>query len=659
MQRALVGASPARRRRVRDQESNAAVPTKIFSYGAHAPTVNEDVVRRQLSLANRYRNALVAIERWRFRRCQEALHRAAPRLGPLEERAKAIESSLAAHREALDLERAHARKRVANPARSRKIAELVKELSAAWEACKPVRKEGYAMESFKEDQEAIVARRTDRIRRFRARIVNLGLYWGTYLIVEESVEQARRSSAKFGEPPSFRRFTGEGRVAVQIQKGMSVPDLLGGLDKRLRLAVSERPGAVPGSHRAELRKDGIAYLRVGSEGRAPIFAETEVRVHRLPPVDWRIKWAWLLVRKVGSREEWRLQIVATGDEEPVRLSEEVVGIDVGWRMVGGEGRVVSVDPSEIAWRRGAKRSPGPRRLRVAYFTGTKEVTEVPRDLAGHVRLDEGGKSGELYLGPEWLDRMAKVRDLQSIRREAFDAVVAKLLAFQSSLRGGLVPATRGSSSDQTEPARGVARGVGSSDADNPSWWPTNLGQWKSQGRLSALVRWWRDNRFAGDEEGYAVANEWRLRERHLLDYEDGMRQRLRRHREATYRRFASWLKETFGKARVERLKLGEFHENPEAEEGSKDGALKEHVRDACLHSLLRCLKESRICLEKVKAAWTTRDCRCGHENAWPEQKSLLLECAGCGAIWDQDRNASENILGAGTDARGEEIDDAA
>ena len=623
------------------------MPTKIFSYGAREPIAGIDLVREQLHLAHRYRNALVAIERWRFRRCQEALHRAVPRLGPLEERAKAIESSLAAHRFALDLERAHARKRVANRERSRRIAELVKELSAAWEACKPVRKEGYAMGSFKEDQEAIVARRTDRIRRFRARIVNLGLYWGTYLTVEESVEQARKKAQTFGEPPSFKRFTGEGRVAVQIQKGMSIQDLTGGLDKRLRLAVSERPDAIPGSRRAELRKDGVVYLRVGSltgkeakdakvRSGSPVFATVPVRIHRLPPGDWRVKWAWLLVRRIGAHEEWRLQIVATGDEEPVRLSEDSVGIDVGWRIMGGEGRSFSVDPSEITWRQKAGRDPEPRRLRVAYFTGTRRVTKVPRDLEAHVRLDQGERSGELVLHASWLDRMAKVRDLQSIRREAFNVVVTRLLALAAPREGTVFGTPR------------------------PDWFPTNLGQWKSQDRLSALVRRWRDRRFAGDEEGYALANEWRLRERHLLDYEAGLRQRLQRHRETTYRRFASWLKESFGTVYVEGLRLTAFHENPESEEEATDGALKDHVRDACLHSLIRSLKESRIAVEKVKASWTTRDCSsCGHENEWTEQRSLLLECAGCGALWDQDRNASENILRAGTDARGEEVDDAA
>ena len=49
---------------------------------------------------------------------------------------------------------------------------------------------------------------------------------------------------------------------------------------------------------------------------------------------------------------------------------------------------------------------------------------------------------------------------------------------------------------------------------------------------------WRTTRFAGDEEIYTILDAWRTKERHLNDYECGLRSRLEAKRKEIYQLFA-------------------------------------------------------------------------------------------------------------------------
>jgi hypothetical protein len=221
--------------------------TKIYSYGAWEPTEGLDLVRRQLSLAHRYYNALVAIERVRHERTHEALLRASPDVARLDGEARALTDKIEALYTRLNEERARARRRVSSESIVAEIRALKAERSATWKTSKPIRAAAYRLPEFLAAREAVDARRNERVRRFRAAISSLGLYWGTYLTTEESVDQARKKSQARGEAPKFRRWTGEGRVAVQLQKGLAVPVLMAATDKRLRVETRTRPDAVVGS----------------------------------------------------------------------------------------------------------------------------------------------------------------------------------------------------------------------------------------------------------------------------------------------------------------------------------------------------------------------------------------------------------------------------
>jgi hypothetical protein len=123
-------------------------------------------------------------------------------------------------------------------------------------------------------------------------------------------------------------------------------------------------------------------IRVGSEGREPVWLELPVILHRPLPGDGTVRSASVICEKVGSRERWRLLVTVARPERATRKGP-AVAIDLGWRLL-------------------------PDGLRVAYWE------------------DERGDHGQLVLAPGVLWQFSKLNDLKSIQdqhlRVALDAL---------------------------------------------------------------------------------------------------------------------------------------------------------------------------------------------------------------------------------------------
>ena len=161
------------------------------------------------------------------------------------------------------------------------------------------------------------------VRRARA---ECGLYWGTYLAVEQDAEEFGR-----GDAPRFRRWDGCGTLAVQIQGGLALDKLLGCEDRRLQLHETGHP------------KGRLLWMRIGSDGRAPVWAVIPVTWHRDLPADARIKWCRLRRYLVGDRIRWQvLFVIETAaqrrDCDGTRLA---AGIDINYRVMGDRQRVAT------------------------------------------------------------------------------------------------------------------------------------------------------------------------------------------------------------------------------------------------------------------------------------------------------------------------------
>lgn len=578
-------------------------PSKVLSYGAGAPVEGADVVDEQMRLAHRYRNALVAQEIERRRRVDEALRTLSPELATCEEAIAAAEKALEDARVSIDRASAEARRKVRPP----EAVEAVKTARSALKIERARRKELrstlFASEPWKAKDAEINEWDLSERKRLRG---SCGIYHSTYLHVEQSMGGCRS-----GAPPKFKRWTGDGHLAIQIVNGMDVEKLFSGGDRRIQV---ERPEE--GKYRVAVK------FRVKSEENGdPIWAVLPVVLDRARPTSVakgkevfpagvRIKWIHLIRRRIATQYEWRVQFIVSrkdGWARPDSSSSGDVGIDVGWRL----------------------RDDGA--LRTAYWIGSD------------------GEEGELVLPSGWMQEMRRVEFIRSCRDKLFDIARAE-----------------------------IAKWVGALEV-KPEWLAeaaATLSAWKAPARLAALCLRWRENRIAGDDvtvtdggrhplyrtlyevdrkghlklsggEGiYALLEAWRRRDKHLYEFEGNLRHQLLRRRQDIYRVFAAQMRRRYKVAHIEDLDLRDFHILPKAEEPGVDGALKEHVRDACLSVLRQSISQSMALMVEHPAKDTTRRCAdCGHVGE--ASISLILTCEGCGKKEDQDRRAARNLLALG------------
>lgn len=452
-----------------------------YRYGLLNPVDGEPRVADQISLAHRYRNQLTELERTRRERIQAIMleHSAAVEAATAEvqevtERIESLVKAMARRRSE--------RRTKADWAEDRaSMRELKAERAAArgrLKAAKVASREDPVVVA------ALAAATADHRAAGRAARAASGLYWGTYGIVETAADAARKSVT----PPRFVPWSGDGAVAVQLQRGLSAEAAVDGDDRRIQIDTTPRP--VPGRSGKPMPR---VRVRVGSDGRDPIWAEWPIVLHRPLPEGARIKWATVKrlrdpsrTARNRSRDSWVLLLsVEVPDPTPLP-GARAVALDLRW-------------------------SRTPEGLRAGGWCARVE------DGTTDVLLDSNVES-----------RLDKAASLRSIRDRHRDEVLPRIVA-------GL-------------------RGLGIADEE---WLrrSDSLRQWRSHGRLGRLIEWWGDHRLDGDDEVYAIAWEWWKRDRHLWEYEAGTRRRALRKRREQYRLLAARLAEDYDLLVTERLDL--------------------------------------------------------------------------------------------------------
>jgi hypothetical protein len=351
-----------------------SLPTHLWTYGTghmegkHSAFPGRETAIEQMRLAARYRNALVELELARRAKTDEALRRLSPDLVAAEQAVADAEAALGFARRDITTENARQRARVATPPQKAEAKAARVALKDARARRKALRSALFASEPWTAEQEAINIWTSAEQKRLRAAS---GLYWGTYLHVEESAASFRR-----GAPPRFRGWDGGGHLMAHAINGLSVADVFGG-DGTLVRIDAPLPPAEDG--RKSRRVHTQAWVRVASLDREPVWARFPLVVHRFPPPDARVKRAHLIRRRVGTHYRWSLQLALARAAWPGRRGQGVVGLDVGWRLrPSGE-------------------------LRVAYWR------------------DETGAEGELTLPADWLGEQTRTRRIRSVRDQDFNA----------------------------------------------------------------------------------------------------------------------------------------------------------------------------------------------------------------------------------------------
>jgi hypothetical protein len=205
------------------------------------------------------------------------------------------------------------------------------------------------------------------------------LYWCNYDDVIANYETARKRALREGRELRFQGWDGTGKVTVRYQQGLPVAEVQG-VDRRLQIDPVD-PLAWSSPHRSERRKLARTRvrIRVGSDGREPVWLELPVVLHRALPENASIRSASAICEKVGNRERWRLLVTVAQPDHESRQGP-AVAVDLGWRLL-------------------------PDGLRVAYWE------------------DELGDHGQLLLEPAVLWQFSKLNDLRSIQDQHLRAAL--------------------------------------------------------------------------------------------------------------------------------------------------------------------------------------------------------------------------------------------
>ena len=419
-----------------------------------------------------------------------------------------------------------------------------------------------------------------------------GLYWCNSNDVIASYDTARKRAMKEGTELKFHRWTGEGKAFVRYQYGLPVQDVFGN-DTRLQIdpVNSDAWDHPVRSVRRKAARTKVR-LRVTSENRNPVWVELPMVMHRPLPAESEIRSAAVIREQVGRKYRYKLVVTVTVNRTKIRHDGDVVGIDIGWRLIE------NYEPEATAVFKSLCKPAGPG-LRVAYW-------------------NDGEKSGQLVLPPRILAAFNKLKDLKSIRDTHFNEVKETLSAW-------LV------------------------NKDIPDWLVETtkfLASWRSQGRIVQLTKTWRKNRFNGDEDIVETLEHWLSRENHLYDWEANLRDQVQRWRREGYRKFAAQIACKYKRVVMEDFDLRRVSKKPEAEEGTLGSRPQDWQRVIAAVSELRLAIENACRREgtefiQVESQQSTTEChKCGHVERFDAANHLYHTCSNCGNLHDQDYNAS-------------------
>lgn len=607
-----------------------SLPSKIFSFAVVGEPDNRNLAIEQMKLANAYRNKLVEIDLWRREEIRAAGGVVCEELTVLDDAISALEEDMEAARAAVKRRNQLARQRTGTVDDRATVAEIKEQLSLLRGRSKDLRALIKGDPTLIERYAEISAEAVRREKVCRAEH-SQSIYWGTRNVMEQAVKSARNKPTI-----RFHGFRGEGKVAVQIQGGMSVSRAVLDSDSRLQLKIPTN-GTTAAS----------ALIRVQSTERGgPVWARVSFVLQRTIPHDGQIKWVYLVRRREhGTHWKWYVQFVVAREGGFPRENAAkcgAVGIDLGWRT-------------------------RPSGLRVAYWCGSDDAhgeLVLPIEDGGrwaradHLRsirdrLFDGmretlvGWLGGRELAPDWLrlqqawfrqesDQQRRRAEGQDGRRKTHHEKEAMRLAGCAESLGHL--------------ADGWAASAGA--AKLPDWLlegTAHLHAWRSTARLAGLTLRWREveNRFLGDGLIYPVLEAWRRTDKHLYDWECSEREKAVRWRDDIFRNFAADMANRYRLAVVEGMNLKDLRRRPKPEEVNDfSQTTRNNAQIAAVGRLRTLVKEAMSETISVPAKDTTGRCYvCGLKRDF-DRVELERKCDGCDRIHDQDYNAAMNLLAA-------------
>lgn len=438
---------------------------------------------------------------------------------------------------------------------------------------------------------------------------NTTAYWGTYLDIEAAHRQARQAPL-YGDDaiePSDPRFVPwrapsssslpVGRLPESNEGQLGV-QLQGGLSTADALAGRDmrcRLVLIPArsdSRRAQRRRFGELSIRVGSEARDPVWATWPILVHRAIPDAASWKWVRVSVRHEGRHEVWTCEITVDDPSPPARDADTSLS-----GAIAVEWEWSPLDSGEI---------------RVAKWA------------------DDYGAMGDVLL---------PARIAEGIRKPDGHRAVRDMIANEARPK--------------------IQRAIREDQGPRPVWLAQDgatLHLWKSHMRLHVMHRRWVTECPGICPKALATLEEWVRRDRHLWDYEAGMRGQTLRARRDWYRCLAREWADRYKTALLSDQDLSrEARFGPDADVRQTAGVseLRQAIRNAFGLDAIDGFRtkpqedEAPWC-ERARDAWIAGGAREGgmftirkqhSSNAWTERK---VKSAVKRAEKEAARNASGN-----------------
>lgn len=524
--------------------------TCAYRYGLRPPTTGADLVREQLRLAHDYYNAKIEIARG----VREAL--AGVRIPSCPATVLVTE--------------------VEGAPKVRRYAPAVPAWHRVFFAVADGVHRGLARDTSLQNQRWINQAWSER-----------GLHWGTRACVDKAVELAVEKRAKLGLPPRFRSWDGTGTIGTQLIEDVTswTQDtrvrIMPVIDRRARTG---RRGRRPGDGFAEL------WLRVGSDGRTPVWAVWPMRFDRPLPAGARARWVTVTLRREGTREVWSCSITVDEPAKAQRTGERAVAVDVRWRQVDGEQCCAYLrDTDGYEW---SVDLPSDLPTRVRYADALRSAGDTHFDTHRDRLADWIGERTDL---PEWL--VAHARGMRLWRRR--HRMRALYFVWSASRFAG----------------------------DAEGW--------------AIIEAWWRG--LAWTPESRRQGGEY-----HLSDWEAAQRRKALYHRRDVYRCLAKQLARDYDHVIVEKFDKRAFaaaKDGEPPEDHSKRIAQRRSAPSEIVAAIKNAVPREGGQVHVVDCAGTTIDCHaCGHRDSWDPGQTLTHTCSACGAHWDQRANAVRNLL---------------
>lgn len=586
--------------------------TRVIVHQWHVRAPLPGPVIDEIHRAHRLRNDLVEIDRTHAERVAE-IWGAHPDVA-------ATEAALAEADEAVEA----ARQAVADAKKAARGAAprgLRDELTAARAARREAKTAQRAAKdaAYPQVKPAMVAARDERKAAQKALYrahVDAGLYWASFNAVRDHHETAVKRVAalrKQGRPADlrFHRWTGEGTIAVQLQRAADKPPRTIGVlsdDRSPWRNVARIEGYPDAPDRLE-RRD---WRRIARQGQ----------VH--------------LTFRLGSGEHAQTVTIPVAVDRPVPPDADIVGLQVTRRLVGGKERAsvavtmrVADTPQVTSGRRVAMhlgwRTMGDGSIRVAVVRG---AAPPPAHLVDAGVVRDHRDWAEVRVPASWVDLDQRHAAVASRRDQAHHVALAGLCDWLAT---------------RPEPPEVPGRG-----GDPEPLLAHHVRQWRSPSRLAWLTRLWRDTPPDDADDLVVRLEAWCRQDHHLWQWHAHGSDGLAGRRLDAWRKVARWVADGAAVVTVDEWDVPPLVRTPDI---ADDASHAERIAAESGRRSARLAAPGMLRAQAVRAAGAVGaevvaadlagagHYGCGGELD-PEQRrsSHLVDCLACGVTVDQDHN---------------------